>query len=50
MMVKYVDTYLKRPTFPLFEAEVQQRRKTNVMVLEVNKYMVIGPHEAQYHE
>jgi hypothetical protein len=28
MMVKYVDTYLRRPTPPLFEEEVQQRRKT----------------------
>jgi hypothetical protein len=33
MMVKYVDTYLKR-------------QKKTVMVLEVNKYMAMGLHGA----
>jgi hypothetical protein len=32
------------------EKEVLGRRKQNTMVLEVNKYMVMGPNGVRYHE
>jgi hypothetical protein len=49
-MVECVDTYLKTPTPPFVKKEVQRRRKENIMVLDVNKYMVMGPNGARYHE
>jgi hypothetical protein len=35
---------------PIVEQEVQGRRNQNAVVLEVNKYMVMGPNGARYHE